>query len=306
MSTLDELKYYCMEENTFGALMLTGEWGCGKTYLIDNLLPEELGENYIIIRVSLFGFNTVSDIQTGIQKAYFHKVVMSSITQITDKSEEDIEKLFNGKTGAFLKFLLNTGKKIPKLETLLSFNPEQYFPIEPIVGGKKIIFVFDDIERCEEKEVLILGCINEYCENKKIKTILVANEKVLQDKTNDKSKENTNSKLNYNEIKEKLITRTVKYEPDYSEILSAIIEEYKTSNNDYKIFLEKQIDTLISVLNIGKSKNLRSIKCSIQDFERIYTAFNSTIEEFSALFLKHIKKFLISIFSIHRAQGIAT
>ena len=36
MSTLSELEYYCREENSFGALMFTGEWGCGKTYLIEH------------------------------------------------------------------------------------------------------------------------------------------------------------------------------------------------------------------------------------------------------------------------------
>ena len=41
MGTLDELKYYCDEENTFGALLLTGQWGCGKTYLIEHQLCED-------------------------------------------------------------------------------------------------------------------------------------------------------------------------------------------------------------------------------------------------------------------------
>ena len=40
MDTLAELKYYCQEENTFGALLLTGQWGCGKTHLINHQLCE--------------------------------------------------------------------------------------------------------------------------------------------------------------------------------------------------------------------------------------------------------------------------
>ena len=34
MNTLEELLYYCNEPEPVGALLLTGEWGCGKTYLI--------------------------------------------------------------------------------------------------------------------------------------------------------------------------------------------------------------------------------------------------------------------------------
>lgn len=37
-SSLRELVYYCTEPEPVGALMFTGEWGCGKTYLIDHEL----------------------------------------------------------------------------------------------------------------------------------------------------------------------------------------------------------------------------------------------------------------------------
>ena len=42
MDTLEELKYYCDEPQPVGALMLTGEWGCGKTYLLNNSLSNAL------------------------------------------------------------------------------------------------------------------------------------------------------------------------------------------------------------------------------------------------------------------------
>lgn len=38
MDTLEELEYYCKIEHPVGALMLTGEWGCGKTYLLNEEL----------------------------------------------------------------------------------------------------------------------------------------------------------------------------------------------------------------------------------------------------------------------------
>ena len=34
MNLIEELKNYCAINNPVGALMLSGEWGCGKTYLI--------------------------------------------------------------------------------------------------------------------------------------------------------------------------------------------------------------------------------------------------------------------------------
>lgn len=45
MGTLQELIRYCSEESHLGALLLTGEWGCGKTYLIEKELAEALPES---------------------------------------------------------------------------------------------------------------------------------------------------------------------------------------------------------------------------------------------------------------------
>ena len=36
MDLVEELKSYCDINNPIGALMLSGEWGCGKTYFIIN------------------------------------------------------------------------------------------------------------------------------------------------------------------------------------------------------------------------------------------------------------------------------
>jgi len=62
VDTLEELKYYCEENQPVGAMLLNGEWGCGKTYLIDHDLKEALKNTYIIIRVSLFGLNSIDEL----------------------------------------------------------------------------------------------------------------------------------------------------------------------------------------------------------------------------------------------------
>ena len=88
MSTLSELEYYCNDENSFGALMFTGKWGCGKTHLIEHELADALGENFIIIRVSLFGESSVESINRKVQKAYFQEIMlnMGGICERTSRS----------------------------------------------------------------------------------------------------------------------------------------------------------------------------------------------------------------------------
>lgn len=68
MSTLNELIYYCSEENPLGAVLLTGEWGCGKTYLIENQLAEALKATHLIVRVSLFGVNSIDALNDAVHK----------------------------------------------------------------------------------------------------------------------------------------------------------------------------------------------------------------------------------------------
>lgn len=56
--------------------MLTGQWGCGKTYLIEHELAKELGDEYTIIRVSLFGESSIESINRKVQKVYFQNVML--------------------------------------------------------------------------------------------------------------------------------------------------------------------------------------------------------------------------------------
>ena len=63
MTTLEELIYYCKEPKPIGALLLSGEWGCGKTYLIEHNLKDTLKENFYILRISLFGVTSIEEMK---------------------------------------------------------------------------------------------------------------------------------------------------------------------------------------------------------------------------------------------------
>jgi hypothetical protein len=71
MDTLEELIYYCKVEKPAGALLLGGEWGCGKTYMIDHALKDKLRDTHIIIRISLFGISSIEALHNEVKKAWF-------------------------------------------------------------------------------------------------------------------------------------------------------------------------------------------------------------------------------------------
>lgn len=304
MSTLSELEYYCHEENSFGALMFTGEWGCGKTYLIEHELADRLGEDFIIIRISLFGESSVESINRKVQKAYFQEVMLNvggnveelvkTIPGVTDerasqigegidkaagKIEDMSEKLNKSKFGKLIHFASEMAKKIPGADKVLALNPSECMSVEASIADKKVVLVFDDLERSTLDEVAVLGCINEYCENKHIKTIIVANEERILEKNSgqevdegqtDDSEIGITSKIHYSEIKEKIVVRTIKNIPDYKSIFTKIISEYNTKEEEYKHFLTENEMSLVNVFTSGSIANIRSIKCAIQDFQRVF------------------------------------
>jgi len=74
MDTLEELKYYCDEPQSVGALMLTGEWGCGKTYLLNNSLSNVLKDKCVFLRVSLFGMASIEEVKKEVKQCWLRTV----------------------------------------------------------------------------------------------------------------------------------------------------------------------------------------------------------------------------------------
>ncbi len=67
MTILDELIYYCNDPEPVGALMLTGEWGCGKSYFANHDFADAVKGKCIIVRVSLFGIASMEALHAAIK-----------------------------------------------------------------------------------------------------------------------------------------------------------------------------------------------------------------------------------------------
>ena len=281
MSTLKELAYYCKEENPTGALLLTGEWGCGKTHIIEKELTEALKDSHIIVRISLFGVNSIDDLNKAIKNAW-----LGSCMPFVGRLHEDLDKLNDGKKA--LSVLTPMIKVINPLagnvaDAMIAVNFLDMIPITPEVEDhlsiphkkKKVVLVFDDMERSLLDRVELLGTINEYCENKHFNTIIVANEMTVINTMQD-------STIAYNVLKEKIISRTVFNDPDYNEILESVIGGRAWQTDAYAEFLYKNRDLIYEVFvtesetkpagkeKIHKYHNIRCLISSLKDFFRIY------------------------------------
>lgn len=302
MNTIEELEYYCNESQPVGALMLTGEWGCGKTYLLNNVLTENLKDTHVILRISLFGIETIEEIRKEVKKCWLY--AFAELKEPISGMSEKVKYI-----GGVVKTIATKfGEELPDsiktvANSILSLDAIDFIKIGSQMEEKKVVLIFDDLERANISTSDLMGCINDYCENLHINTIVVANE--------EKIKSSKNDKIEYDEIKEKIIQRTIYYSPNYSDVINSVIDNMVCRSNDsvseqYKSLLTSNketisaifsgtsidgimLDHLVSKKFYGKSReeiesneekieellshrphNIRSLKCAIQDFRRIY------------------------------------
>ena len=307
LNLLEELEYYCKLENPVGALLLTGEWGCGKTYFIENTLRDSLKDTHVIIRISLFGIENIEALDLEIKKAW-----IISFGRFIKKVEDC--KRFIIPIESMLSSISKAEGVSNVISKILSINYYDFINPTNTINDRKVVLVFDDLERAGLNTISILGVINEYCENKHFNVIVVANETRI-------AKEE--SSISYNEIKEKIFQRTITYTSDYKLIIRGIIEENEKIDEQYGKFLKEMKDPLICLFSgrnldgvdlehismervtsiygygdhidrIDKAKeilrqrqhNIRSLKCAVQDFNRIYDILaKKGVQDISGWFL---------------------
>ena len=297
MDLIEELKNYCNIDNPVGALMLSGEWGCGKTYLIKNKFIKLMNDTYVFVCVSLFGIDSLDKLRVEVKKKWLEKASELDKMNGTKLSRvtESYKKIFDTIKDVLPVNWQKKGEVVSSIMDLVNF-----VPISNRMFEKKVILVFDDLERTNISCIDLLGCINDYCENQGFNTIIVANEEKIKDRSD--------NELSYREIKEKIVQRVISFVPDYGEVVSdsiesmlcdiqykeflknnkellvkilsgdfndnAIIEQYRAENykldsNKKREEYQKEEEKLQEML-ARRSHNIRSFKCAIQDFERIY------------------------------------
>ena len=236
------VKDYLTRE-TNNALLITGEWGVGKTYFFDNKLSKEIKgtsikENesvkYKPIRVSLSGVTSIDDIERRI------------VAELYPKLNKGLSK---GK-GA-IKLLLS----IPKIK---EYIPE--FPNSDVIGSEtdNLVICFDDLERISKTFPIdsLIGYINNLTENNNLKTIIIAN----TDKIKDES---------FNEIKEKLIGREIEYKINIEEVFDTLIQSEFQSFSEYRKFLQKEKEFICSFFQ--DYKNIRTLKFILSYYHDIFS-----------------------------------
>ena len=264
--------------NPHFAVLVKGDWGCGKTFLVKKILNETYGKKYKdnVIWISVYG--------------------LSSIQQLRQKL---IEKIYPFLSNKITKFALSTVKAGLKASTTIDFNKDGYedlfidFTIpnfESDENGKKIktkkILILDDIERCSIPITEIFGFFAEEIIEKNLKAIFISNDEKIKD---------TQEQDDYNSIKEKIIGMEFNVEPDITDAVKSFIKELRLEHNE-ELLTEKSVN----VLSTLKFKNLRSIRQAFVHISQIYEIIGKT--DIDKDYISNVIEFFLVLY-IQKAKG---
>lgn len=269
---LDVIKNYLLMEST-GALMVSGEWGCGKTYHIENVvIPILRQEGWNPTKVSLFGIESVNEIPLRIAANY--KRPESDKCKGAEK-ENKILWLYDWvkeKAGKVVAKLTQFASSISWLEsfvdvkTLVSTNSGLLYKLIP---PEKTVIILDDIERVIDTIDIhpLLGAINDLVEQRGYKVVVIANNSYMQQKGE--------AKLVF---KEKVIEKTLVYEPDVVSIFKELCKKDYSSSFTEFMTAQKALEVIDpSYPSYKEDKglqielhNIRILKFALAHFSKIY------------------------------------
>lgn len=282
---------YVSDDRKTQAVLLDGEWGCGKTFFIkEHLIPalEKNIEDAEIYKISLYGISNVDMIQEMLYAQWLEKVVETK-TGI-------VGKIVNKGIGIFGKSAIHALERKLGVEGATE-NVAGTLIGDAINKNAHNIIIFDDLERCRVDIVQLMGFLNNFSENNGFKLILVANEKEVCHIDNpseealkylvalkyneyaDDTKNNANGvekkpmpvsdlvtstteifgeESLYERTREKLIGLTIPYSVSVSEAFGAVIKKYISDESIQEKVLENQ-DRIIRILDENEHRNLRSL-----------------------------------------------
>ena len=293
---LDGIRNYLSMEST-GALMVSGEWGCGKTYHIEKVvMPALQQDGWNPVKVSLFGIESVNEMPLRIADNYKRPENNEVDGTKKEKKKSWLSSLGKEKAGKALAKGAQFASKISWLgnfvdvETLVNNNSGLLYKLIPT---EKTVIILDDIERVIDTIDVhtLLGAINDLVEHRGYKVVVIANNSYMQQKDE--------AKLVF---KEKVIEKTLVYEPDVVSIFKELcgkncispFTEFMTAQKAVKV-----IDPCFPSYKEDKGlrvelHNIRILKFALAHFCKIYEVCN--------VFLKNENKdladrFLLSLWA---------
>lgn len=234
---------YVKAKDTDYAIMIFGDWGCGKTYYVENELKEIIKNSQAskkLLYISLYGIQSVEEIDTRILNSvsgvYRWATALKPLMDVSSDVAEAFCKPMSSVKSIF------KSKNISALSKFLQ-SPQNY------------VYVFDDLERIGNIETKdVLSYINDLCEHKKYKVIVVCNE--------EKSKE-------LKDFKEKTVRFSVRLQCDIPKIFDSFIGKYE---ENFRKYIGNNKSFICEIFQVSQCNNLRTLSFVLDILEGLYKA----------------------------------
>lgn len=261
MKQIEGVVDHYLKMDTNYALLISGEWGSGKTYFLKNTLENNIfktktyndsSKTYKPVLISLFGLKSIEEIQLEILLGIYSILKNRKI-----KIGADVVKLL-AKGYMYSKGLVGYDKLIDQINI-------KNFQKSIKINFAEIVICFDDLERINKNLELeeLIGFINNLVENENIKILILANENEIKNE-------------NYHTLKEKIIGNSIEFIPDVENTYLSLIKNKFKGSQLYSEFL---ISNQRFVLNIytEQSVNFRGLTYALKYFEIIFSEINNQL-----------------------------
>lgn len=292
MQQLEEIVTYYLTSDTNYALMITGEWGVGKTYYFKNILKHQIkgtptfednSKKYKPLLVSLFGLKSIEEIQM--------EIFLSLYPILKNKTV---------KLGASIgKSLIKGIMHLKNLGDYYDYVSEVEVDKGDWIKFSELVICFDDLERLSENLNIeeFIGYVNSLVENENVKVLIIANENKIE-------------RQNYFTLKEKVVGNSIEFIPDISKSFDSLIEIKFGGFKYYKEFLSSNKNIILEIYT-KNSSNLRILSFALTYYQTIFSEVINKISVYEILknkkeeILLTLLKFSLTI-SIEYKEGRIT
>lgn len=262
------------------AVLIKGAWGSGKSWFVEKALARLKENEGKYLYVSLYGMTCFEDIENSFFEQ-MHPILSSKGMKLTSKIAKGLLK-------ATIKLDLDGNGKS---DSSIKIPTDDFGIPEYLKNTDSFVLVFDDLERCSMDINEVLGYINQFVEHQEYKVLIIANEmEILAKLDKDKC---------YSRAKEKLIGKTFEITPNIEQALDFFIS---SSTLNLHAFYEDNLANIKLVYEQSECKNLRHLKQSLWDFERLYSVLPDSTFDKVELKEDILKLFLCFSFEIRSAN----
>lgn len=245
---------YLEDKKNSYALMITGEWGCGKTYFVEHALTEKLetGKNrHPVVVASAYGTKDLAELCGAIEAGFISKYAIGC-TASGERSRRDSLVEFAKDTG--VSFL---GKKIRELEKKAGVDLKMA-PLNAVnlIIGPEALLVIDDVERCDMGLRELLGAVDHLVVGCGKKVLLVCNEDEWRKRTEQKDGKGQDVKGaagEYDGLIEKTVWRKCRFRPSVDSVVEHVLGDVLSD-----IYPDATEDAVLAIRGSG-SPNFRSL-----------------------------------------------